>query len=578
MNFDLKPVAWLGPLLQPLKPLFREVATSSLFVNLLALAAPVFVLQVYDRVVQYSGIATLKGLAIGMAVAISFDFLLRQGRSRMLQRIALKIDVEVGRRLFDKLTALPLRVLESKPGAYWQALFRDLDVVRNSLSGAAAVLVFDLPFAVLFLGFIFVIAAPIAWVILLILPVFVFLALRSGRTLNAANESERLAAYSRDAMIAEMVANRGSVKALALERSLKPIWEDRFADTVEHSMRRGGQADSFVNMGTGLAVFTTVLVTTVGALAIIDQRLSIGALIATNMLSMRIVGPFQQLVGMWRNFAQARLAATRLGEVFALAEDRRESAVALAKPKGELVLDGVTFKYAEDGPPAIDNVSLKIAPGGLHAIIGANGCGKTTLLKLIQGLYPPETGRVLLDGADIAQFSRHDLVDWIGYLPQQPAFFAGSVRDNIAQGTTEASDEDVIAAATLAGVHAHIVDLPDGYGCQIGEAGARLSNGMRQRLALARTLIGDPPVLLLDEPSNNLDQDAEDALRELLVGLARDRTVILVSHRPALLAASHNVMVLEKGKAVAAGATRKVLPQLFQEKAPAGLTVAARQA
>ncbi len=554
---------WLGPILKPLRPAVRELLVMSLFVNLLALATPVFVLQVYDRVVHYAGLNTLRGLVIGMAIAIIFDFVLRQARSRMLQRVALRIDVEIGRKLFDKVTALPLRILEGRPSAYWQALFRDVDVIRNTFSGASAVLVSDLPFAVLFVGFIFVIAPPIAWLLLVVLPIFVFLAWRSASVLGKASADEHRAAYGRDAMIAEMVAARGTVKALALDEALKPVWEDRYATTIEHSIARGGKADNFVNMGLGLTVFTTVLLTSVGALAIIEQRLSIGALIATNMLVMRVINPFQQLVTMWRTYAQARQSVRRLGEAFAQPEDRRESEVALERPKGELGARDLIFRYGEDAAPAIDGVRLRLAPGALNAIVGRNGSGKTTLLKLLQGLYRPEAGRVLLDGADIAQFSRRELARWIGYLPQDSVLFAGTVRDNISQADPGASDEEVLRAARLAGVHSLVIDMPDGYGTEIGEAGTRLSSGMRQRIAVARALLGDPPVLLLDEPSSDLDRQAEEDLRTALVELARDRTVLVVTHSPILLAACHNVIVMDRGKIGAAGPSREILPRLF---------------
>ncbi len=558
-----RPRKWLRPVLKPLRPAFREVLAMSLFVNLLALAAPVFVLQVYDRVVFFAGLTTLQGLVIGMAIALLFDFVLRQARSRMLQRVALRIDVEVGRRLFDKLLALPLRALESKPSAYWQALFRDIEVVRNVFSGASAILLTDLPFAVLFVSFIFVIALPIAWLLIIVLPLFLLLAWRSAAVLGAASAEERSAGFARDALVAEMIAGRATAKALALGDSLRPAWEDRHAETIERALNRGGRADSYVNLGTMLTVFTTVLLTSVGALAIIDQRLSIGALIATNMLAGRIISPFQQLVSMWRNYATARQAIARLGDVFAADEDRRDSEIKLDRPQGDLRLENVSFRYAEDAAPVIEGVKLHIKPGGMHAVVGPNGSGKTTLLKLINGLYPPTTGRALLDGADIAQFTRKELARWIGYAPQEAFLFAGSIRDNIAKGRPEATDQEIIAAAAGAGLHQHVIELPDGYATEIGEAGMRLSGGLRQRIVIARALIGRPPILLLDETSANLDRQAEEALAKTLSTLARDHTIIVVSHSPVLLSACNNVLALDKGKVAMAGPADEVLLRLF---------------
>ncbi|MDJ0950577.1 MAG: ATP-binding cassette domain-containing protein [Alphaproteobacteria bacterium] len=562
------PNAWLKEIVRGLRPAFREVAAISLFVNLLALSVPVFVLQVYDRVVFFQGLATLKGLAIGMAFAITFDFLLRQARSRLLQRVALRMDVLVGQILFDKLVSVPLRVLETRPMAYWQALFRDVDTVRNVFSGATAILLFDIPFAIIFVSFVFIIALPIAWVLLALIPVFVLVAWRSATVLGKAQENERQATFNRDGFIAEVIAGRATVKALALDRALRPAWEDRHAGTIQRAMHRGGRADSYLNLGISLAVFTTVIITVVGALAIIDQRLSIGALIATNMLSMRIVQPFQQLVGTWRAYAQARHAIGRLSEAFRHPEDRRESAVQLEKPKGELVLDNVSFRYGPDLAPAVDGIRLKLPARGLHAIVGRNGSGKTTMLKLLQGLYASDQGRVLLDGADIAQFSRAELVRWIGYVPQETVLFAGTVRDNIALRQPDATDEDVIAAAKKAGVHGYILDLPDGYGAEIGEAGARLSSGIRQRIIIARALVGDPPVLMLDEPTSHLDRQSEESLAETLATLAGNHTVLLVTHSPALLRAASDIVVMEAGRITMGGPTKDILPRLFPGAGP----------
>ena len=224
----------------------------------------------------------------------------------------------------------------------------------------------------------------------------------------------------------------------------------------------------------------------------------------------------------------------------------------------------VTFEYDPGGPPAIDGISFTVKPGGMHAIVGRNGSGKTTLLKLMQGLYPPTGGRVLLDGADIAQFTRAELAVWFGYVPQECFMFAGTLRDNIAIARPDATDEEIIEAARTTGVHDYIVDLPDGYATEIGEAGGRLSNGVRQRLAIARALVGDPPVVLLDEPTSNLDREAEEQLRNVLVGMARERDVVVVTHSPILLTACNNIIALERGKITLTGPAHEVMQRLFQ--------------
>ncbi len=555
--------AWLRPFLQPLKPIFREVLAMSLFVNLLALAVPVFTLQVYDRVVGSGGIATLVGLVIGMFFVMIFDYILRMARSRIMQTVALRVDVLVGKQLFDKLMGVPLRLLESKPANHWQSLFRDVDVVRNTLSGASALLIVDLPFAVLFLGLIIIIATPIAGVLVFVLPLFMIVAWKSGNTMAAANQAERQTTQSRDSLIAEMIQGRTTIKALALDQSMRPVWAEKHAENIEQSIMRGAKTDAYSNLGGSLTMFTTVLMTSVGAYFIVNQQMTMGSLIAANMLSGRLLGPLNQLVGQWRTFNSFKQAVNRLGELFETEGEREESEIKLERPNGEITLERVSFTFGEDMAPVVDEVSITIKAGGVHALVGRNGSGKTTLLKIIQGLYPPTSGRVLLDGADIAQFTRIELAHWMGYVPQESVLFAGTVRDNIIHRYPEASDDEIIKAATAAGVHHFIIDLPDGYGTEIGEAGRRLSGGQRQRITIARALVGDPPVLLLDEPSSSLDRQAEQELRQTLTNIGKQRTVIIITHSPILLAACGDLVALDRGKVALAGPSKEILPKLF---------------
>ncbi|MGH8722696.1 MAG: peptidase domain-containing ABC transporter, partial [Burkholderiales bacterium] len=349
------------------------------------------------------------------------------------------------------------------------------------------------------------------------------------------------------------------MKALALGDALKPRWEDRHAAAIELSRERGQATDGHQVLANAMTLMTTVAITSVGALAILDQRMTIGSLIAANMLGIRLIAPFTQLVGQWRVLTQFRQSVARLDAVFALEHERKEMAVNLGRPKGHIRLDAVKFAYDGRGAPVLEGIDGRIGPGGLHGVIGRNGSGKTTLLKLIAGLYAPQDGRVLLDEADIKQFTRRDLAKWVAYLPQECTLFAGSIRDNIAIADPGATDEQVIEAAERARVHQYIIDQPDGYATAIGEAGLQLSGGLRQRLALARAFLGAPPVLLLDEPTGNLDNDAERDLARVLREMARDSTIVAVTHSPALLNACDSILVLDGGRVAMAGPVREVM-------------------
>jgi len=554
---------WLRTILRPLWPQYRSLVQYSLFVNLLALATPVFVLQIYDRVVFHSGLSTLQGLSLGMVVVITFDFLLRQARSRVMQQVSLRIDAALGQQLFHKLTALPLRALESRPGSFWQSIFRDMDQVRNMLGGPTAVLLVDLPFVLLFIGLIFIIASPVVWVLFAALGAFVGLAWWSSNSVQTASLAERQAALARDALVAEIVAGRTTVKALAIGENLRPVWEDRHVDAIETSIRRGQVSDRFGNLGMEMTIFTTIAMTVVGALAILDQQMTIGGLIAANMLSTRIIAPLNQLVAAWRGFANYREATERLDEMLSMPEERQETELEFDRPTGVVAVRQLVFHYREDAPPVVNDLSFTLKPGGLHGIVGRNGSGKSTLLKLMQGLYTSTSGRVLLDDADVQQFTRGELALWFGYVPQECFLFAGTVRDNICKVVPDAPDERVLALTRRLGLHDDIVDLPDGYNTDIGEAGMRLSAGQRQKIVIARAMLYDPPVLLLDEPTSNLDRPAEEALCDMLTKQALTQNIIMVTHSPILLAACQNLIVMEKGKVVMAGATGDILPRLF---------------
>jgi len=561
--------AWFASILKPLRPTFRELACVSLFINLIALTPPIFMLQVYDRVVFYSGMTTLQGLAVGMAIALSFDFLLRQFRSRLVQRMATKIDVEVSRALFRQFLALPLRQLEMRPATFWTSLFRDIDVVRSVASGPSAFLAADLPFALIFVALAFVIATPIAWILVVMVLFFGLISWRSGAVLSHMNVDERRAALSRDAVVAEFAATRTIVKALALDKSIMPVWETAQAAMIENAVTRGGKTDFYTNLGTTMTLATSVMMTVAGAIAIVHQDLSVGSLIACNMLSSRILSPLTQLLGTWRSYAQGRTSIQRLSDVFGMAVERQTSEVKLPRPKGRVVIENASFRYGDTDLPVLENVNLGFQPGSIHLILGRNGSGKTTLLKLIMGLYRPYAGRVLLDDADVAQFARADLSEWIGYVPQDTVLFSGTIRDNVVKGAEDVvDDEAIVRAAKLAGLHQAVIDLPKGYATPIGEAGTLLSGGFRQRVVIARALVRDPPVILMDEPSSNLDRQGEEELRQGLVELARDHTVIIATHSPILLQAAQTVAVIDHGKVLLAGPANEVLPRLSGRPQP----------
>lgn len=561
---------WLREILLTLRPAYKQAIMQAFLINLIGLAAAIFTLQVYDRVVTHGGMSSLLALVIGMVIAIFIDYLLRVGRALLLQRVGLQIETEIARRAFARMLELPTLVLESRPQAYWQTVFRDVELIRSVCSGPTALLLVDLPFLSLSLIFIGLIAFPLLPVALVTIIAFVVLAWRAGQATRGGAEAEREKLVGRDVMIAELATARVGLKALGAEAAARARWETNYAGWMAEALARSRDADRYRDLAHAMMLGNTVVTTGYGALVILSSSLTMGGLIAANILSGRMVSPLVQLVGQWRLFGQFDAAKKRLDALFAAQVDRAESGIALPRPKGMLLLDGASFRYPRTERDQLLPINGQIGPHGLHAIVGANGSAKTTLLKVMRGLYPATAGRVLLDGADIVQFSQADLARWIGWLPQQVQLISGTIRENITLGDPEASDEAIVLASRRAQAFEMIMSLPDGYATQVGDAGGRFSGGERKRIAIAQALLRDPPILLLDEPTADLDRDTEIAFCATLKEMARDHTVLCVTHSPAVLAQCNGILVMDRGRLVMSGPAAKILPQLgFAQHPPA---------
>lgn len=564
---DTPKADWLRELLEPLRPAYRQALTLGLLINLIAVGSAVYALQVYDRVVAHAGYSSLVALTVGMFIAIAFDHVLRAGRAQLLQRVGVRIEAQIARRAFERLMNLPALVLESRPPAYWQTVFRDIELVRATCAGATALLLIDLPFLLLSLALLALIAWPLLPLALVTIAAFMVLAWRSGRVTRQAAEAERAKLIGRDAAIAELAGARLLLKTAGAGATAHARWEQQYAAWMDESLTRSRASDHYRDIAHGMTTLNSVVTTGFGALAILANLMTMGALIAANILAGRMIAPLVQLVGQWQSIGQFMAARKRLDALFATAQDRSETGITLPRPQGALGMDGAGFTYPRSAQPQLQALSGQIGPCGLHAVIGANGSGKSTLLKLLRGLYAPSEGRVLLDDGDMAQFSQADLSCWIGYLPQQVQLVSGSIRDNIALAEPGIDDELVIAAARRAGAHDFIMALPDGYATEVGEGGGRFSGGERKRIAIAQVLLRDPPVLLLDEPTADLDHEAEQAFLQTLRALAADHTVVAVTHSIAVLNQCNGVVLLDKGRISAAGPARQVLAALAAQRA-----------
>lgn len=540
-----------------------RLITYSLFINILALATPIFVLQVYDRVVFQAGLETLKALVFGVFIALIFDFTLRQARSRLLQFISLKIDGRLGDAVFDRFSQLNLENLEKKPAWFWQNIFRDVAQIRNFIGGGTIIVLIDIPFSIIFIAIITLIAPPLIWVFVFSVASFTALSWFSFKVTRAATSAEQGSRAEVENLIIEIVSNRATVKSLNIAEHLKTVWLEKHSQTMEISLQRGRSADLFANVNVVMTMGVTVALTSFGAVAVLEQTMTIGSLIAANMLATRVIQPLSQLSLAWRTLNQFRGSKDRLGNLIHETDLLRKKVVGFRPSHAKIELDDLHFGYQEE-KKIFEGVSLKLEPAQIHAVVGNNGSGKSTLLKLILNLYSPQSGKVLWDGADIRQFNSSQIANWCGYVPQECTLFTGSIRDNIASFKDNVSDEEVINIARAMGLHEDLSDLPSGYGTEIGENGHILSVGQRQKIAIARALATNPKVIMLDEPTSNLDQRSERLLISTLKTQAKRNSsaIIIVTHSPAILAHVDNISLLGAGKIQLSGPREDVLPKI----------------
>ena len=553
---------WLQEILGPLKGAYKQVLWIALAINFIALFASLFSLQVYDRVIQKGGLVTLVALVIGMVFALALDQIFRQGRGVLLRRIGVRIEVMIAKLVYQRLTSLPALGLEARPPAFWQTMFRDIELIRATTAGGIALLLVDIPFMFVTLLLLAFIAWPLVPVMIVILLAFLLLSLRSEATLSGGSEEEKRKLMARDAVLADMSAGRMHLKYMGPAAADRTQWQSHYGMWLEESLERSAESDKYRDYGQGLSALTTVVVTSVGALAILNQSMSMGALIAANILVGKLVAPLTQLVSQWRSIGQFVSSVKRIDQLFAMPLDRIESPISLSAPQGALQMEGLHFTYPGSEADQLSSISGHIGPKGIYAVVGNNGSGKSTLLKILRGLYPPSQGRILIDGVDMAQLGQKTLSYWIGYLPQQPRLLGGTIKQNIAMGASEASDERILQAAKLAGAYDFIVDLPQGFDTDVGEGGSRFSGGQRKRIAIAQTFINDAPILLLDEPTSDLDTLAERSLVESLKSMSEHKTIVVVTHSPAVLQAAKGIVVMDRGRVVTAGAAKDILPKL----------------
>jgi subfamily B ATP-binding cassette protein HlyB/CyaB len=548
-------ITWFFGAIHKYRRLLTEVLVASFFLQLFALVSPLFFQVVIDKVLVHQSMSTLDVLVIGLIAIALFETILGILRTYLFAHTTNRIDVELGARLFRHLLALPIAYFQARRVGDSVARVRELENIRNFLTSSALTLVIDLFFTFIFLAVMYFYSPLLTWIVLASFPFYIAVSAGATPLFRRRLDDKFHRGAENQAFLVETVAGAETLKAMAVEPQMQRRWEEQLAGYVAASFR----VISLGNTASQTVQFISKLVTAgilyYGAKLVIDGDLTVGELVAFNILASRVNAPVLRLAQIWQDFHQARLSVARLGDILNTPTEPvyNPGRAALPAIRGDVTLEHVTFRYRIDGPEILHDISLSVPAGQVVGIVGPSGSGKSTLAKLIQRLYVPESGRVLADGTDLAQVDPAWLRRQIGVVLQENVLFNRSVRDNIALADPAIPVERVVAAATLAGAHEFILELPEGYDTIVEERGSSLSGGQRQRIAIARALITDPRILIFDEATSALDYESERVIQGNMSRIANGRTVFIIAHRLSTLRVADRVITIERGRLIEDG-------------------------
>ena len=533
---------WFIPSIVKYRKLLGEVLMVSLFLQIFALVSPLFFQVVMDKVLVHRGLTTLDVLVMGLTVVVIFESLLTGLRAYVFSHTTSRMDVELGARLFRHLVQLPLAYFQARRVGDSVARVRELENIRSFLTGQALTLVLDVVFSVLFIGVMLLYSVPLTLIVLVSLPLYAVLMLTVVPVLRGRLNEKFARGAENQAMLVETITGIQTVKANALEPAMARRWDNQLAAYVSASFKTQTLA-TWANEGINLiGKLINAATLWFGAKLVMDHELSVGQFVAFNMFAGRVSQPIMRMAQMWTEFQQTGIAMERLGDILNTRTEVPPSTAAQLPPiKGRITLDKVTFRYRPEAAPVLHDVGFDIRAGEVIGIVGRSGSGKSTLTKLVQRLYTPEQGRVLIDGIDISLVDAAQLRRQIGVVLQDNFLFNRSVRENIAIADPAAPLEAVMHAARLAGAHDFISELPEGYDTVVGEQGSSLSGGQRQRVAIARALFTNPRVLIFDEATSALDSNNERAIQAELEAVGQDKTVLVIAHRLSTITDAHGI-------------------------------------
>jgi ATP-binding cassette, subfamily B, bacterial HlyB/CyaB len=548
-------ITWFLGAIHKYRRLLGEVLVASFFLQIFALVSPLFFQVVIDKVLVHRSLSTLDVLIIGLVAISVFETVLGILRTYLFAHTTNRIDVELGARLFRHLVALPIAYFQARRVGDSVARVRELENIRNFLTSSALTLVIDLFFAFVFVAVMFFYSPLLTGVVLAAFPVYIAVSAAATPLFRQRLDEKFKRGAENQAFLVESVTGIETLKAMAVEPQMQRRWEEQLAGYVAASFRvtsLGNTSSQVVQLVSKLVTAATLYF---GALLVIDGSLSVGELVAFNMLAGRVTSPVLRLAQIWQDFHQARLSVARLGDILNTTPEAafKPTRAALPPIRGDVAFEHVTFRYRIDGAEILHDVNLAVPAGQVVGIVGASGSGKSTFAKLIQRLYVPESGRVLVDGVDLAMVDTAWLRRQVGIVLQDNILFNCSVRENIALADPAMPMDRIVAAAKLAGAHEFILELQDNYDAIIGERGSSLSGGQRQRIAIARALVSDPRILIFDEATSALDYESERIIQQNMESIAKGRTVFIIAHRLSTVRTADRIITIDRGRIVEDG-------------------------
>ncbi len=550
---------WFIPVIIKYRRLLGEIMLISLFLQFIGLVTPLFFQVVMDKVLVNHAMKTLNVIAIGLVTATLFEAALTGIRTWVFAHTSSKIDVELGARLFRHLLGLPLAYFQSRRVGDSVARIRELENIRSFLTGNALTVVLDIAFSFVFLAVMFWYSTPLTLIVIGSIPVYVVLSVVFTPMIRKRLDEKFNRSAENHSFLVETISGVDTVKAMAVE----PRWTHKWDQQLAAYVTSGLSVTNVATIANGGVMLVSKLVTAAilwkGAGLVLDNALTVGALIAFNMLAGQVSSPILRLAQLWNDFQQVGISMSRLGDILNAPTEVASQRTRLPKIAGAIEFDQVSFRYRPDAADVIRQVDLKIAAGEVIGIVGRSGSGKSTLTRLVQRLYVPDRGRVLVDGHDLAVVDAVSLRQQIGVVLQENTLFNRSIRANIALASPALPLETVIEAAKLAGAHEFICELPEGYDTVVGEHGTGLSGGQRQRIAIARALITNPRVLIFDEATSSLDYESEKIIQDNMRRICLGRTALIIAHRLSAVRDAHRIIVIERGQIAEQGSHAELM-------------------